>query len=189
MIFLKTINSHYVRSAVCILLLTISVVSTNYAQQQVGLSQQIYVLKLLKPEVKTIGVMTSTMSTKDFQEITRLGLAHGLEFVFAKAESPQDISSLYQQMVATKKIKLIWLPDNNDEIMLGVGFQFLRENTLLDKIGLCTPKKLLVESGALCSVQKEEGKVVVYLNKRNAELLSINIPASDANSTINFIVR
>ena len=163
-------------------------VTMTSAQQPAALSQQIYVLKQLEPKLKTIGVMGSSISDKEMQDISRLGLSQGIEFVFARPKSPQEISLLYNQMVAQKKIQMIWLPYANDETMLGIGFQFLRENTPLDKIGLCAPKKPLVESGALCSVQKEEGKVVVYLNKKSAELLDIKVPASDPNSPVIYIV-
>lgn len=153
------------------------------AQTLASRSQQIAAMKTLKPGLKSIGVMASTLTDNDLQEITRYGLGQGVEMVFARPKDSRDISMLYKKMVEEKKVQMIWIPDPNDATMLEAGFEFLRENTLLDKIGLCVPKEQLIQSGALCGVYKDIGKVVVHVNQKIASVLGVVIPQEPGSIT------
>ena len=159
-----------------------------YSQGLASNSQQIAAMKVLNPGLKTIGVIGSTLSDKDLSDITRYGLGMGVEMVFARPKDASEIATLYKKMVADKKIQMVWIPDANDKTMLDIGFEYLKDETLVDKIGLCVPKQELTQSGALCSVYKEEGKVVVYVNKRIAAVLGIALPQEQSPS-ITYVVR
>ena len=173
---------------VLMIAVALAISTIAYGQQPAAMSQQIYMMKTLKPGLKTVGVMGTKLSDKDLQEITRLGLGFGVEFVFARPVSPKDIALFYKQLLKTRNIEMLWLPDVGDEAMLRIGFQFLRENTVLDGIGLCTPLKDQVDAGALCSMQKEDGNIIVYINRKIAVALNVSIP-NDPGSPILYITR
>ena len=187
------IKSHTSRLAIVAIIVALAVLLLMpvemSAQQTAAIGQQLYVMKILNPQLKIVGVLGSSLSDEDLQYITRMGIAQGIEIIFARPKGSNEIAKLYKLMVSTQKVQMIWLPDSNDVTMLGIGFQFLRENTLLDKVGLCTPFKPMVDTGALCSVQKENGKVVAYVNKRNADLLNISVPVNEPNALITYVMR
>ena len=146
-------------------------------------SQQIAAMKSLKPGLKAIGVMASTLTDDDLQEITRYGLGQGIEMIFARPKASRDIAAMYKKMITDNKVEMIWMPDPGDQTMLTAGFEFLRENALLDKVGLCVPDEKMVESGALCVVVKNSGKLVVHINRKIAEVLGIAIPQESGSMT------
>jgi len=120
--------------------------------------------------------------------IGRAALGQGIKIAIAKVNDVSEISSLYKSLITEHSAELVWIPNVNDDILLGVGFDFLRENTILDRVGLCVPAKELVAKGALCSVESQNEKVVVYLNKRIAQVDGINPPTSQ-DPTIQYVVQ
>ena len=133
-----------------VVMITGLVTQRVYAQALASMSQQIAAMKMLNPGLKTIGVIGSTLTDKDLADITRYGMGMGVEMVFARPKDARDIASMYKKMVNDKKVQMVWMPDPNDKTMLEIGFEFLKDETLVDKIGLCVPKQELTQSGALC---------------------------------------
>jgi ABC-type uncharacterized transport system substrate-binding protein len=152
------------------------------AQSKPSFGQQIAVIKILQPDVKIIGVMGATLSEKEIQDITRAGLAQGVQIVVGLPQNPREISDIYKKLVSDKKIQALLVPKGSDDMMMGVGFEYLRSNTLLDKIALYIPNPDLLSSGALCSVQVESGKLTVYVNQKIASLLGAHVPAEQSES-------
>ncbi|HTX18070.1 MAG TPA: hypothetical protein VMG34_05345 [Bacteroidota bacterium] len=162
--------------------ISVVVATIAHAQGKPSYGQQIAVLKLLQPDLKVIGVMSSNLSDKEIQDITRAGLGQGEQIVVGIPQDPRDISQVYKKMVSEKKIQILWVPKSNDDLMMGVGFEYLRTNTLLDKVGLCIPDPSLLASGALCSVQIEGGKLTVYVNQKIASVLGAHVPTEESSS-------
>jgi|SRR5208283_3610837 len=168
------------------LLMILLVMSNAAAQSKPSFGQQIAVMKLLQPDLKIIGVMGTGLSEKEIQDITRAGLAQATQIIIGLPQDPRDISQIYKKMITEKKVQIIWIPNANDYMMMGIGFEYLRSNTLLDKIGLCIPDPALLSSGAFCSVQIENGKVTAYVNQKIASLLGVRIPV-DAGSSVTYV--
>ncbi|HTY09825.1 MAG TPA: hypothetical protein VMF88_02025 [Bacteroidota bacterium] len=158
------------------------------AQSKPSYGQQIAVIKILQPDVKIIGVMGATLSEKDVQDITRAGLAQGMQIVVGLPQNPREISDIYKRLLNEKKIQVLWVPKGSDDMMMGIGFEYLRSTTLLDKIALYIPNPDLLPSGALCSVQMESGKLTVYVNQKIATLLGARVPAEQSES-VTFVSR
>jgi ABC-type uncharacterized transport system substrate-binding protein len=166
----------------CFILFTYS----SYAQKA-SLGQQVAVMKTLKPDLKTIGVVSNNISDKMTQDLTRAGVSQGITIVIAKAKDAREVASLYKKLVSEKKIQMLWVPDASDDVVMGLGMDFLKENTAMDGVGLCVPVKALVASGALCCVQSEDGKLVAYVNKKLAAVVGATIPAEIAG--ISFVAQ
>ncbi len=162
--------------------------SKGEAQTKLTYAQNLFLLKTLKPSLKSIGVIASTLSDQEIKAIGKAALGQGIKVTVAKVTDVSEISSLYKMLVTEHSAELVWIPDRSDEILLGVGFEFLRENTILDRVGLIVPTHDLVAKGALCSLEPANEKVVVYLNKRIAQVDGINLPTSQ-NPSIQFIVQ
>jgi hypothetical protein len=167
---------------VCTLLLT----AASFAQKA-SFGQQVAVMKTIKADLKTIGVISSVMTDKMTQDLTRAGVSQGITIVIAKAKDAREVSSLYKKLVGERKIQILWIPDAGDDVVMGLGMDFLKENTAMDGVGLCVPAKNLVAGGALCCVQSEDGKLVAYVNKKIAAVVGATVPAESAG--ISFVMQ
>ncbi len=156
--------------------LCMAFVSVPLIAQKASLSQQVAVMKALKPDLKTIGVLAGSLTDKLTQDLTRAGLGQGITVVIAKPKDPREVVSLYKKLFADRKIQILWLPDASDEVVSGVSIDYLKENTVMDGVGLCVDDRKHVAGGALLSVQSEGGKLVAYVNKKIAAVVGAAIP-------------
>lgn len=150
--------------------------------------QQLAVMKKIKAGLSTVGVLSNTLGDKALEDITRAAMGQGLKIFIARPKDAREIAALYKTLVVEKKVQMLWIPDGQDKLLLGVGFEFLKENALPDKIGLCVPDQGLVSQGALCSVGMENGKLTAYINQRISGVVGAEVPAEE-NSPINFVTR
>lgn len=162
-------------------------ISLPLLAQKASLGQQVAVMKALKPDLKTVGVLSGNMTDKLSQDLTRAGISQSITVVIAKPKDQREVAGLYKKLVSEKKIQMLWLPDGGDEVTSGVSSDYLRENTAMDGVGLCVTEKNLVVGGALCSVQLENGKLTVYVNKKIASVVGVTIPPE--GSGITFIAQ
>jgi ABC-type uncharacterized transport system substrate-binding protein len=169
-------------------LLTMSVVGVMHAQTKLTYGQTIFLMKSLKPALKSIGVMESTLSTEEIEGIVRAASGQGIKVTIAKVEEARDISGLYKELVAKHAVDMVWIPDSTDKLLLGIGFEYLMENTILDRVGLCVPDRKLVERGALCSCVHENDKFTVYVNQQIARIEGL-IPPTALDPAIAYVVR
>jgi hypothetical protein len=171
-----------VRIAACVALVSIPLLA-----QRATFGQQVAVMKVLKADLKTVGVLSGNISDKATQDVTRAGLAQGITVVVAKAKDPREVAVLYKKLVTEKKIQMLWLPEAGDDLVMGVSMDYLKENTAMDRIGLVVPEKKMVAGGALCSVLNENSKLIVYVNKKMASVVGAVIPGE--GSDINFVAQ
>jgi hypothetical protein len=155
--------------------------------QKATYGQQVAVLKILKSDLKTIGVIGSNVSDKMTQDLTRAGVSQGVTVVIAKAKDARDVASLYKKLTSEKNIQILWSPDAGEYVVMGLGMEYLIENTAMDRVGLCVPAKNLVPGGALCSVQVEDGKLTAFVNKKIATVVGAAVPAEPGG--INFVMQ
>ncbi len=185
----KGMTSNHTSAVGILALLTLVLLCSHVrAQSQVPYGQQIAVIKTIVPGVNSIGVMTSSLREKALEQIVRAATGQGVKVVVAKPEELSQITGLYNELVKDKKVNLLWIPDPEDKMLLGSGFDFLREKALGDKIGILVPQQSLVSLGALCSVVSENGKLTAYVSQRIAPLVGASVPAGDG-STILYIAK
>jgi ABC-type uncharacterized transport system substrate-binding protein len=157
------------------------------AQTVAGYSQQLFALTKLMPSAKAVGIISNTATESFIQSMSRTGHSFGVKVIIAKANNPREIPELYQTLLKNN-VRLIWLPDKDDVMLLEKGFEFLREKTLEDKVGLCVPVSRLVSEGALCCVQTDGTKLLVTVNKRVAQVVGVTAQ-DDANDSIKYSVK
>jgi len=157
------------------------------AQNSASFGQQIYTFKKLKSDLEVIGVMSTTLSDNEIANLTRTSLQQGVKLFVARPKDSKEIAVIYKTLTTEKKAQLIWIPKVDDG-MLGVGFEFLKENTPLDKVGICVPDSKLLSEGAFCSVQKENDKLVAYINQRVAPMIGAAIPLQE-DPVISYVAR
>jgi hypothetical protein len=151
--------------------------------QKAGYAQQFAILKRMKPELTTIGVIGSTLTDKNIEALTHAAVGQGLKIAVGVPKSIREIAEIYRKLVTENKVQIIFIPDGNDNIVLGNGFEFLKESSLSDRIGIMVPQQSLVGGGALCSVTMEDGKYKAFVNQRIAQVVGANIPGGDEKIT------
>jgi len=180
-------GSHLFLTRLAGLVLCSVLLSYSSLAQKASFGQQVAVMKTIKGDLKVIGVISNNMTDKMTQDLTRAGISQGITVVIAKAKDAREVASLYKKLVTEKKIQMLWIPDASDEVVMGLGMDYLKENTAMDRVGLCVPVKNLVAGGALCSVQSEDGKLMAYVNKKIASVVGATVPAEAAG--ISFVMQ
>ena len=127
--------------------------------------------------------MSRSYGEKEIASINRASQQNGMEVFVAQPNDPREVSELYKKFVNDKKVQLIIIPSQDESMLLGVAFEFLAENSVLDKVGLCVPNQEKLQQGALCYVTKENGKFTVYINQRISSVVGVNIPAETPSIT------
>lgn len=158
------------------------------AQTKPSFGQVLAVIKKLKTDLTVVGVMSTTLTSKDIESMSRSAMQQGVKLFVTEPKDVREVPALYKALVNDKKAQLIIIPDNADKTMTGMGFDFIKENATLDRIGICAPDPSLVNQGAMCSIVKENEKIVVYVNQKVLAFVSAKMP-SEESSTISFVLR
>lgn len=186
---MRRMNQHGVRSGLGILLGLFFVGSVPVTGQMLAsYGQHIAIAKKMKPGLATLGIIGSNLSDKMIEQISKAATGQGVKIVVAQPQDAGQVASFYNKLTGEKKVEMIWFPDPGDHMILGIGFEFLREKAVADKIGLIVPQESLVASGGLCTVLLEGGKLKVMVNRKIAQLIGLSVPAESSES-VTFVSR
>ena len=158
------------------------------AQSKPTFGQVLGVIKKLKADLTVVGVMSTTLSSKDIENMTRSAMQQGVKLFVTEPKDVREVPALYKALVNDKKAQMIIITDIADKTMTGMGFDFIKETATMDRVGICAPDPALVSQGAMCSIVKENEKIVVYVNQKVLAFVSAKMP-SEESSTINFVLR
>lgn len=158
------------------------------AQSKPTFGQVLGVMKKLKSDLTIVGVMSTTLSSKDIENMSRSAMQQGVKLFVSIPKDVREISGLYKTMVNEKKVQLIIIPDQSDVTMTGMGFEFIKENATVDRVGICAPDPAMVAQGAMCSVVRENEKIVAYVNQRVLAFVNAKMP-SEESTAISFVLR
>ena len=168
------------------LIIGMCLISQTIEAQNISFIQQIGVFKKLKGDLTTIGVLSSNLSDKASDEIQRGSQQLGIKIFIAKPSDIKDVPVMYKTLVSEKKVQFVWVPTSDDPIL--TAFEFLKENAIPDKIGLCVPNQSLLDQGGLIFVTRDNGKITAYVNQKMAAFVGITMPSSDGSS-VNFVSK
>jgi hypothetical protein len=184
---LTLIVCRYAMSAFVILGVFIGTFAESQAQSPATYAQQIYAMKMIQGNLNTVGVMGNSLTDDQMQQLTRAGHTQGVRVVIGKVDNARDISGVYRAMVGSEKVQVIWLPDPDDKMIMSSGFDFLRQNTIADRVGLYVPAADYVTNGALAAILTNGGNIEIHYNSRIAGRVGVSMPGDD--STVTFIER
>lgn len=157
-------------------------------QSKAAFGQQLFLLKSLKPGVKNVGVIGAALSDADVQSLTRAGLGIGLTVVVARPANARDVAVLYKRLVNENKIDMLLVTPGGGAWFEEASVEYLRENALLDRVGLCVPARQQLTGGALCSIENENGKLVVHVTQKVANVVGAVVP-SEQSGSIAYVVQ
>ncbi len=157
-------------------------------QAKAAFGQQLFLLKSLKPGVKTVGVMGAALTDADVQSLTRAGMGIGLTVVVARPGNARDVAVLYKKLISESKAEMLLVTAGGGPWFEEASVEYLRENAVLDRVGLCVPTKDQLTGGALCCIQSEGGKLVVHVNQKVANVVGAAVP-SEQSGSIAYVVQ
>ncbi len=161
--------------------------SEAYAQKATY-GQQIAIAKVIKPGLTTIGVIGSKLDDKTIEGWTRAGLSLGVKVIIGLPQNVRDVPSVYKTLVKDKKVELLLIADASDDLMTGMGFDYLREVALNDRIGIFAPKPEMVNNGAICTVTSDNGQLKAYVNQKLAQVLGLTVP-TESGQSISYVLQ
>ena len=163
-------------------LLAVFLATGSAADAQLSWGQHIFLMKNLRPGLKTVGMLAGSLSKSDRDAVQRAAVGQGVHIVFGLPSKPSEIASVYRTMIQQHQVQMMWIPASEDQIILQAGFDFLRENTAIDRVGLCVPSAGLVTAGALCAFEKSGDKITVHVNKKIAQIIGASVPTAQDQS-------
>lgn len=180
----KPVRQSIAELALFIALMVVVVSGVVNGQTKVSYSQSMYLMKNLMPSLQKVGIIGSTLTADEIQSLGRAAAGLGLKVSVAQVSDVRDIAGMYKRLVNEYHVDLIWIPDESDNILLGIGFEYLQESTIVDRVGLCVPTRQLVSKGALCSVEHDNGKLTVFINRRVASVDGIKSPTEQRDGVV-----
>lgn len=171
-----------------VVILVVASIGVGHAQTPASFAQQIAVAKTMVQDLQQIGVLTSNLSDKELESINRAAAGQGVKLFIGKVKDMASVATMYKTLVSDKGSQIIWIPNAEDALLSDMGFKYLRESTVRDRVGLLVPNDALVPSGALCSILSEGGKVKAYVNQRVAAAVGANIPGG-TDGPVTYVLR
>jgi ABC-type uncharacterized transport system substrate-binding protein len=161
---------------------------TAMAQSKAAYGQQLFLLKSLKPSAKTVGIIGASLTDQEVQSLTRAGMGVGLSVVVGRPANARDVAVIYKKLISDNKVDLLLVVPGGGDWFSGASVEYLVENSVLDRVGLCVPSLGQMQGGALCTIQSDNGKLVVHVNQKVANVVGATVPA-EQNSSIAYVVR
>ena len=98
-----------------------------------------------------------------------------MKAVIAEITELKDVSENFRNMVNTYRIEAIWVIGDDKILNSDIAIDFLIKNSVLCKIPLFAPNTDWVNSGACVSLVNENNQVKLYVNKKTADAIGIQL--------------
>lgn len=177
----------YILAVLSTFLLAGSVIPTADASKQrraafgddIGLIQQMFYLKKMKPDVERIGVIWKDGVSGQEQRLEEAKRAvatiDGKLFV-AYVDDESDVPEKFRVMIQEHDVQTLWIVEDDEIVSATAPRKYLIENTVKEGIPLLAPTMEWVDAGAPMTFGKSNGEVEIMLNKPAAEATGLQVP-------------
>lgn len=153
---------------------------TTVAEPQVGLIQQLFMLKELKPDVERVGVIWKEGIPKQDSKLETAKRAaasiQGKLFV-GYAEKASDVAEQFRLMTRDHDVDALWIIENDGVVDGSTSKQYLIENAVKEGIPLLAPTSDWVDAGAPLSIGKSNGELELMINEPAAAATGLEVPS------------
>lgn len=147
--------------------------------EDIGLIQQLFYLKKMKPDVERIGVIwkDGIPGQEDRLEEAKRAAAtiEGKLFV-AYVDDKSDVPEKFRAMTEKHDVQTLWILENDGVVSASAPQKYLIENAVKKGIPLLAPTMEWVDAGAPMALGKSNGEVEIMLNKPAAEATGLQVP-------------
>lgn len=138
--------------------------------------QQIYILQQLMPKIQQVGILCDLHQHPKLEEaMKRVSALRSIKVVIADTKELSSVAKNFRELVSNRKVDIVWVfPD--EPFKNSSAMSYLIKEAVLAKVMLVVEDQDLVDKGATISSVKVNDVVQVFINKKSADLLSLNVP-------------
>lgn len=153
---------------------------TALEEADVGLIQQLFLLKELKPDVKRVGIIWKEGIPKQDSKLETAKRAaasiKGKLFV-GYAEKASDVAEQFRLLTRDHEVQALWIIENDGVVDGSTSKQYLIENSVKNGIPLLAPTSDWVDAGAPLSIAKSDGELELMINEPAAAATGLEVPS------------
>jgi putative ABC transport system substrate-binding protein len=153
---------------------------TALEEAEVGLIQQLFLLKKLKPDVKRVGIIWKEGISKQDSKLETAKRAaasiKGKLFV-GYAEKASDVAEQFRLLTRDHNVQALWIIENDGVVDGSTSKQYLIENAVKEGIPLLAPTSDWVDAGAPLSIAKSDGELELMINEPAAAATGLEVPS------------
>lgn len=140
-------------------------------------TQQLFVLKELKPNIERVGIVWKTSTADTYMaDVQRAGAAAGVQVVVAAVGEIKEVAPSFRNLLRDHQIDALWVIDNDGLMDSDVVRKFLIKSTLEANIPLLVPSSDWVEQGASLTLTSSADGVALIVNQAAANALALTVP-------------
>lgn len=177
---------HAVKGA---LVLAVATVVTAFLPAQLGSGvtpmQQMYIMKEIMPDVERLGIIwyKETRDEEVLTKIRRATTSLKVQLFLAEVSELSDIAPHFRLLTRKHNIQALWVVQNDGLVDSSIGKSFLIQNAVKGGIPLIAPSEDWVNEGAFITMKKQDGKILLVVNKSVADAMSLVVPEKYAERT------
>lgn len=153
---------------------------TALEKTEVGLIQQLFLLKELKPDVERVGIIWKEGISKQDSKLETAKRAaasiKGKLFV-GYAEKASDVAEQFRLLTRDHNVQALWIIENDGVVDGSTSKQYLIENAVKKGIPLLAPMSDWVDAGAPLSIAKSDGELELMINEPAAAATGLEVPS------------
>lgn len=141
-------------------------------------TQQLFLLKELKPELQRVGVIWRAGTSDDLmKQVQRAAAGAGLQAVVAPVEDVKDVAPAFRNMRREHQIDALWIVENDGLVDSDLVRKFLIKSTIESGMPLLAPTSDWVEQGASITLTADGDGIGLIVNEAAAAALALDVPA------------
>lgn len=146
---------------------------------EVGLIQQIYFLKKMKPDVKRVGLIWKkglpNQKTK-LEKAKRAVASIGGTLYVGYVESQSEVADKFRLLTRDHDVHALWIVENDGIVDASTPQKYLIKNAIERGVPLLAPTQSWVDAGAPLTIAKANGKLQIMLNEPAAKATGLQVP-------------
>lgn len=146
---------------------------------EVGLIQQIYFLKKMKPDVKRVGLIWKQGLPDQKAKLERAKRAVasiGGTLYVGYVEDESEVADQFRLLTRDHDIHALWIVENDGIVNASTPQQYLIKNAIEEGVPLLAPTQSWVDAGAPLTIAKTSGKIQIMLNEPAAKATGLQVP-------------
>lgn len=149
-------------------------------EPEVGLIQQLFLLKKLKPDVERIGIIWKKgLSNQESKLKTAKRAAASIQgkLFMGYVQDASDVAEQFRLLTRDHNVQALWIIENDGVVDGSTSKQYLIENAVKKGIPLLAPTSDWVDAGAPLSIAKSDGELELMMNEPAAAATGLEVPS------------
>lgn len=163
-----------------LLVLLLAVCTALPSFGQATAQQQMFVLKTLRPNVQTVGLLISPQlqGRAEVERAARLAAQRSqISLVIGEVGNLGQVGPVYRQLVRDHRVNAVWVLTGDAMFNDRTARSFVIEQAARSGIVLLAPDQAWVQQGAAVAVQSAGDQLSIFVNERLSSSMSFQVSA------------